>query len=115
MLINAGLIVLTDDVILATDNFDNVILTYCSKKEPVPVHGYDKDNNRKLDKIVGNRIWAIQDADPFQIVVTQPKLPKMMYNQTRFKLKNLRGFYSKKYRQHYYKADAFELVDGAGD
>lgn len=115
VLINAGLIVLPDDVVLDTDNFDDVVLTYCSKEEPVPVHGYDKDNDRRLDKIVGRRLWAIQEADPFQVVVAQPNLPKMVYNQTKFRLKNLRGYYSKKYRQHYYKADTLELVDdGAG-
>lgn len=110
ILIDQNKVVLPDSVVSQMTNLDSVTFVYASGLAPKPVHAYSTDLNKSLDKVIGNWIWVIQNGDPFRVKVMQPKLPKLVRNQTLFRLKNLGGLYYKPQRKYYYKADSLEVV-----
>ena len=110
-LIDQNKVILPDSVIRQMTNLDSVTFTCCSGLDPRPVHEYSKELDKSLDKVIGYWIWVVQNGDPLRVKVMQPSLPRLVRNQTLFKLKNLGGLYYKPQRKYYYRADALEVVN----
>lgn len=113
VLIDQDKVVLPDNVVEQLDNLDDIVFSYASNLKPKAVHAYDKDQNKRLDTVIGYRIWVIQNGEPLQVKVLQTKLPHLSFGQN-LKLKNLGGLYFKNLRKHYYQADSLTLVTHDG-